>query len=142
MSITFSFSHSHDTTAPAEAVWALYSDVATWPDWDQAAERVTLDGDFAGGTCGTLQLHGQEPLEFALTEVEPQRAFTDETALPGGAIRFRHTLAPLEDGRLRLTHAVEIDADAAVAEQLGPVITAGVPATMAALARLAEERSA
>ena len=63
----------------------------------------------------------------------------DETSIPGGVVRFRHRIDPLDDGQLRLTHAVEIEAPAPVAQQIGALITAGVPETMIRLAELAEE---
>lgn len=137
----FAFTHSLETTASPDAVWELYRDVTSWPTWDAAAEQVTLDGPFAEGSAGSLKLHGQPPLAFRLTEVSPRRVFCDETAVPTGVVRFRHVLDPLDDGRLRLTHAVEIEASEEIAQALGAKISAGVPATMATLARLAEERS-
>jgi uncharacterized protein YndB with AHSA1/START domain len=138
-SIAFTFQHSVETSATPEAVWRLYSDVATWPAWDDAVERVTLDGAFAPGSVGTFKLHGQDPLDFRVLEVEPQRGFTDETSIPGGVVRFRHRIEPLDDERARLTHAVEIEGPAPVAEQIGALITAGVPETMTRLTELAEE---
>jgi uncharacterized protein YndB with AHSA1/START domain len=138
-SLAFTFQHAVDTSASPEAVWRLYSDVATWPQWDDAVERVTLDGPFEPGAVGAFKLHGQDPLEFRLLEVEQQRGFMDETSIPGGVVRFRHRIDPLDDGQVRLTHAVEIEAPAPVAQQIGALITAGVPETMIRLAELAEE---
>jgi Polyketide cyclase / dehydrase and lipid transport len=138
-SLAFTFQHAVDTSASPTAVWRLYSDVATWPSWDDAVERVTLDGPFEPGAIGTFKLHGRDPLEFRLLEVAPQRGFMDETSIPGGVVRFRHRIEPLDDGQVRLTHAVEIEAPAPVAEQIGALITAGVPETMTRLAELAQE---
>ena len=135
----FTFEHAVETSASPEAVWQLYTDVASWPTWDDAVERLTLDGPFEPGAVGTFKLHEQDPLEFRLLEVQPQRGFMDETSIPGGLVRFRHRIEPLDDGQVRLTHAVEIEAPAPVAEQIGALITAGVPETMTRLAELAEE---
>ncbi|SRR6266536_1376101 len=137
-SLAFTFQHTVETAAGPHALWRLYSDVSTWPRWDHAVELVRLDGPFAEGTTGALKLHDRDPLPFRLTEVEPERGFVDETAIPGGLVRFRHRIEPLDSGRVRLTHAVEIDAPPPVAEELGALISAGVPETMAALAKLAE----
>ena len=138
-SFAFTFQHAVETPASPEAVWRLYSDVATWSRWDHAVERVTLDGPFGEGAVGALKLHGRDPLQFRITEVEPERGFVDETAIPGGVVRFRHRIEPLDDGRVRLSHAVEIEAPRPVADELGALISAGVPETMTALASLAEE---
>ena len=88
---------------------------------------------------GTFKLRGQDPLAFRLLEVDPQRDFMDETSIPGGVVRFRHSIDPLSDGQTRITHAVEIEAPAPIAEQIGAKITAGVPETMTRLAELAQE---
>ena len=138
-SLAFTFEHTVDTPARPRALWRLYSDVATWPSWDDAVERVTLDGPFEPGAVGTFKLRGQDPLAFRLLEVDPQRGFMDETSIPGGVVRFRHSIDPLSDGQTRITHAVEIEAPAPIAEQIGAKITAGVPETMARLAALAQE---
>jgi Polyketide cyclase / dehydrase and lipid transport len=134
----FTYKHEHVTSADPAALWRLYSDVSTWPRWDDAFEAVTLDGPFEPGSSGVLKLRGQDGLAFRLVEVEPERGFVDETAIPGGAIRFRHHIEAAEGGT-RLTHEVEIEAPAPVAEQLGQKITAGIPHTMARIAELAEE---
>ena len=138
-SLAFTFQHRLETAASPAALWRLYSDVTTWPRWDAAFEEVTLDGPFAPGSAGLLKLRGQNPLAFRIVEVEPERGFVDETEIPGGVVRFRHRIEPLDDGRVRLTHEVEVDAPSPVAERLGEKITAGIPHTMGAIAALAEE---
>ncbi len=131
------YEHAVETTASAEAVWRLYSDVGMWTVWDHGLERISLDGPFVAGSRGEMVFQGQPPLAFVLTEVRPGEGFVDETTVPNvGTICFRHTLAPNGDGGTRIVHAVEIDGPAG--EAIGPRIVAGVPATMAALARLAE----
>ena len=44
------YEHSIETEASPEAIYRLYSDVATWPRWDEGIAEVTLDGPFAAGT--------------------------------------------------------------------------------------------
>jgi hypothetical protein len=137
-SLAFTYQHVLDTPASPAALWRLYSDVSTWPRWDEAFEEVTLDGPFEPGSGGTLKVRGRDPLAFRLVEVDTERGFVDETLIPGGVIRFRHRIEPRDDGKVRLTHEVEIEAPPAMADQLGAAITAGVPETMRELARLAE----
>jgi len=38
---SFSYTHTVETDVPAEAIWSLYEDVASWPAWDAQAELVT-----------------------------------------------------------------------------------------------------
>lgn len=125
------YEHSIET----EASYRLYSDVATWPRWGEGISQVTLDGPFAVGTHGFLTPKGQGPLAFRVAEVRPNEGFADETEMPEAGIA--HSLVPLTDGRTRITHHVTITGPAADAlePQIGSAVTAGIPDTMASLAR-------
>jgi hypothetical protein len=136
----FTYQHSLDTKAAPETIYALYSDVSTWPAWDDAITAMRLDGPFAAGASGTLGLKDGPTLPFTLTAVLPNRGFTDETPVPDGVIRFAHDLQPLPDGGTRITHRVSIDGPAA--DELGPRISAGIPHTVATLAALAAASAA
>jgi hypothetical protein len=131
------FTWSHTVTSPAtpEQVWPLYAEVDRWLEWDSGLVGVTLDGPFAVGSRGTLQVEGQPPLTWELTEVEPQALFTDVTEIPGVAtLTFVHRLDPTPQG-CAITHEVRIEGPAA--EELGPMVTSDTPDAMETLARLA-----
>jgi Polyketide cyclase / dehydrase and lipid transport len=128
---SFTYAHTIEADVPAEAVWALYEDVATWPAWDAQAELVTREGPFATGSTGTMKFKGQEPLRYRLTRVERNRCFVDETPVGEITVRVSHELQPTLDGRLKITYRAEIDGPGA--EQVGPMITSDFPATMASL---------
>lgn len=134
---TYEFEHTVTTTATPAAVWARWSDPTDWPSWDEGLAKVTLDGEFVVGARGELTVAGQPPLPYVLTEVRPGQAFTDETAMPGGVLRFSHRIEPAGDGRWRLTHRLEIDGTDELAA-LGPMITEDFPAAVGALARMCE----
>jgi len=127
----FEYEHSVQTSASAEAVWALWSDVERWVEWDTSVQKVTLEGPFAVGSAGVMYIEGLPPLDFTLTEVEPGVGFTDETVVPGGVVRFGHRY---EAGRV--THRVEVDGPG----EMGPAIVEDVPEAMEALVRLAEKQ--
>lgn len=135
----WNYEHSIDTDASPEAIFALYSDAPNWPRWDTGLEAVTLEGPFEAGSTSTLRPEGQDTLEYRLTEVTPNRSFSDETPFAGLVVRFDHTLEPLASGRTRITHRVTISgpAVAELAPKVGPQIVADVPEAMAALAELA-----
>jgi uncharacterized protein YndB with AHSA1/START domain len=133
----FSYAHTIETQASPEALWRLYADPSTWPTWDPDAELVTLDGPFATGSTGTMKFTGQDPLSYTLADVEPERRFTDVTAVPGATIRFGHTIEP-DGGTTRLTHELRIEAEEPFATELGAMISADIPDSMHTLARLAE----
>jgi hypothetical protein len=137
----FTYTHAVEADVSAEAVWSLYEDVATWPLWDSQAEWVTRDGPFATGTTGAMKFEGQEPLRYRLAKVDPGREFVDETPVGELVVRVSHLLEPTGPGRLRITYRAEIDGPEEQAEEIGPLITADFPDTMASLVALAQERS-
>src|SRR5215218_3236005 len=140
-SSAFTYTHTVEADVSAEAIWSLYADVSTWPSWDADAELVTRDGPFAAGTTGTMKFAGQEPLRYRLTQVEPLREFVDETPLGEVVVRVSHLLEPQPSGRVRITYSAEIDGPEDQAREIGPMITADFPDTMASLIAVARERS-
>jgi polyketide cyclase/dehydrase/lipid transport protein len=140
----WTYEHSIETDATPDAIWPLYTDVPAWPRWDQGLEWVMLNGPFAAGSTGSLKVPGQDPLPFTLLDVRPLAGFSDETYIPGLAIRFDHSLAPTSTGKTRITHRVIITGAAAeeLGPQLGPRITADVPEAMESLAHLALQSGA
>jgi hypothetical protein len=138
---SFSYTYTAEADVDAEAVWALYEDVASWPSWDAQAEWVTREGPFRAGTTGTMKFRDQEPLSYRLVKVEPGREFVDETPVAGLVVRVSHLLEPLAPERVRITHAAEVAGPEDQAREIGPLITADFPDTMASLAALAKERS-
>jgi Polyketide cyclase / dehydrase and lipid transport len=141
MTTPYSYTHSVETNVTPQAIWALYEDVTTWPSWDPQAERITRDGPFQAGTTGTMTFIGQEPLAYRLAKVEPLREFVDETPVGSLVVRVSHILDPLRNGGSRITYSAEIDGPEDEAQQVGPMITADFPQTMASLIALAKERS-
>lgn len=140
----FAYEHSLESDATPEAIYALYRDVITWPIWDAGVAAAEIAGPFAAGTTGVITPAGGEPLPFSITDARPGEGFADETQIPGAVIRFEHVLTPLAAGKTRITHRVAITGPAAeaIGQQLGPVLTAGIPATIAALAAMARRTPA
>jgi Polyketide cyclase / dehydrase and lipid transport len=134
----WTYTHSLETTASPDAVFALFKDVDTWPEWNAGLERMVLDGPFATGTNSTMFVAGQDPLVARLVWVKEGRGFEDETPIPdaGVVVRVRHCLEPLSDGGALITYAATLDGPAAdtLGPTLGAAITADFPDVMAALA--------
>lgn len=132
--------HTETTTAAPEDVWALWEDVAGWPQHDEGIEDVTLDGPFALGATGTLTPAGAKPLPFRLTAVEPGRAFSDVTDLPLAKIAFDHELRARPGGGCEIIQRVQITGVLSpfFALVLGRDVKRDMPGTMRALARRAE----
>lgn len=136
----WTFEHSEEASASREAVWALWSEVASWPRWDAGIEWVALDGPFATGTTGRLKPGGARVVRFTITDADPRRGFADVTRLPLARMRFEHELADAADGRIRITHRVTISGLAAplFARVIGRGLARELPATVRALAEQAQ----
>ena len=135
----WSIEHSAETTASPADVWRRYVDVGTWPEWNAAVGSVDLDGPFAAGTAGTLTPPHQGPLPFRVIAATENAGYTSETDIADTVtLRLTSRLTPLPDGGTRITHRVELDGPAApyFAQSFGPVLAAGVPRTLEALAKV------
>lgn len=140
-SSAFRYTHTAEADVSAEALWSLYEDVSTWPDWDAEAEWVTRDGPFATGTTGTMKFKGQDPLHYRLAKVDPGREFVDETPVGELTVRVSHLLQPLGPEKVRITYTAEIDGPENEAKEAGPLITGDFPDTISSLVAVAKERS-
>lgn len=142
---TWEYEHSIEGKVSRSALWDLYSDVTTWPEWDKGIERIRLDGEFREGTSGTIKPVGQDQLPFRLTKVTVDDGFSDETEIPGAGVTigFKHTLESVGEGRCRITHRVSIFGPGAgsIAPTIGPEMVKGIPDTMQSLLRMAQRET-
>ncbi|MCZ8194186.1 MAG: SRPBCC family protein [Brevundimonas sp.] len=128
------------TSAAPEQVWRRWTDVSRWSDWDASLRSSVLHGPFVVGARGELQPVSGPRASFILTEVVPQRAFSNRMQLPLATVDFIHTLEPDPSGRARITHRIVING------LLGPLFVRlmgrdaaeTLPAAVAALAQQAE----
>jgi uncharacterized protein YndB with AHSA1/START domain len=133
----WTYEHSVECAAPPEAVWRVYTDPASWPEWNRGIGRLELDGPFESGTLGKLTPRDQEPLPFTLVQADPAKGYTSETAIAETVtMRTSHLLEPLPSGGTRITQRLSLHGAAAeyFAASFGPAFAAGVPDTMRALA--------
>jgi uncharacterized protein YndB with AHSA1/START domain len=132
--------HSIETNATPEAVWRLWSDVATWPEWNADLDRAELSGAFAAGSRITMIQQGQEPIELRIAEATEPHLFVDEADLGDVVVRTTHRNERIDDARLRIVYAMEITGPQAdtLGPQIGPEISADFPQVLAALAKQAE----
>lgn len=128
------------SSAPAEVLWNLWTNVSEWPAWDPDVQWSKLNGEFREGTGGVLKPRGGPAVNFKLIEVETGRAFDDSAALPLARMVFRHRLDRTETGT-RITHRVEITGPlgALFGLLIGRGIRKSLPSAVERLARLAEK---
>ncbi|MEV0284874.1 SRPBCC family protein [Kribbella sp. NPDC050820] len=137
----WTYEHSTEAAATAEAIWSCYQDVATWPEWNAAVGNVELDGPFVTGTVGRLSPPGSGPLPFKIVEATENSGYVSETEIAETVtLRSTNRLTPLPDGRTRIQLRVDLVGPAAehFGKSFGPQLTAGVPKTVETLARRAE----
>jgi uncharacterized protein YndB with AHSA1/START domain len=96
------------THAPAEAVWKLLLDPASYPQWAGAEVRsVEPPGEVRSGSRLVLSPRGFGfwwRVVFEVGEVRPERLLQLTVRLPYGIVNEEAvTLAPLPDGGTRVT---------------------------------------
>ena len=136
----WSTEHSAETTAAAEAVWRVWSDVERWPEWNADLERAEVSGAFAAGSTITMYQQGGDAIELRIAEAREPKAFVDEADLGDVVVRTAHRLESAGDGRVRVVYRMEITGPEAdtMGPQLGPQISADFPQVLAALVEHAE----
>lgn len=134
------FEHTLETTAPAERIWQLWTDVGGWPRWDTALVSAHLDGPFAHNARGRLQSKGSPESAFSIVELDPGRSYTFAVPLLLAELRVRRTLAQTPVGT-RYTHEVSFVGPLGrlFGLLLGRQFRALLPGVMEQLRRLAEQ---
>lgn len=137
--------HSELTPARPEDIWAFWSDVGNWPNWDEGLESVIPMAGFAAGESMMLKPKGAPTqFEVKLIDVRPGERFIDETQLPFGMIRASHFAEKVGD-QTRLTHTIEAEIAPEHVQFFEQAIWSGmehgVVQSVRNLARLAEQRS-
>ena len=77
------------STAPAAQFFALWADMATWPEWNTDTEWVRLDGPFVEGATGTLKPKGGPKVKFTVERLTASD-FVDVSTLWGAKLMFDH----------------------------------------------------
>jgi hypothetical protein len=132
--------HTIETTASPEAIWRLWSDVATWPEWNEDIEKIEISGPFAVGSTIAMTPKGQDTVELRIAEASVPHLFIDEAEFPDVVVRTVHRIDPLGSDRSKVTYRMEISGPAAdtVGPELGPQISSDFPETLSGLVERAE----
>jgi len=86
------FEVSATIPAPVAKVWATWTDITKYPEWDPREEYLTLDGPFADGATGTSKQKGNPASTFVISDVVPGQSWTTTCPLPGGQLIMHHEL--------------------------------------------------
>ena len=99
--------------AEPAAVWAVWTDVARWHEWDVSKEIAQLDGPFQPGVSGWAKQRGTLGGSFTITVVEAGRRWVTECPMPLGKVIFDHVLEPVAGGRVRVVKKVDVEGGSA-----------------------------
>ncbi|MEU1431391.1 SRPBCC family protein [Nocardia sp. NPDC005746] len=92
--MTFIAEASATSTATPAAFFTKWADMATWPEWNQDTEWVTLDGPFVQGATGVLKPKGGPKTKFVITKLTDSE-FIDTSKLLGARLIFAHEVATI-----------------------------------------------
>lgn len=129
--------------APVERIWKLYADVNNWAKWDPDTKASALDGKkFEAGATGWHQspTGPRTPLRFV--SVVPNESFIAESRSPLSKLQFDHQLVRSGD-RVEVIHRLEFTGLLAPfwGRVIGKIIYRGMPQTLGALKKKAEQGS-
>src|SRR5260370_787545 len=62
---------SVDTTAPAEKVWKIWSDMSTWGDWNPNVATMDWQGGVVDGSTGTMNTRAGHHHKSRVVDVVP-----------------------------------------------------------------------
>jgi hypothetical protein len=107
---------SVETTAPADKVWKIWSDMSTWGEWNPNVSTMDWQGGFESGTNGIMNTRSGQHHKMKLVDVVPGRSFALETSVvPGTMFRFNCSMVPA-GAKTRISQTVEVKGP------LGPVL--------------------
>jgi hypothetical protein len=131
-----------DVLAPADVVFGLWADAASWARWDPDVKAATRTGPFVAGAVGTITPRQGPTMTIHITRVVANVAFDAEARLPGCRMTFVHEMSAKGDG-VRVTHRVRFNGPLAFVFRalIGPSLVRGIPGTMAGLKAAAEAAS-
>jgi Polyketide cyclase / dehydrase and lipid transport len=119
-------------------LWALWTDVARWPEWDASKEIARLDGPFEPGVSGWAKQRGNLGGSFTITVVECGRRWVTECPVLLGKVVFDHLLEPVAQGRVRVVKRVEVEGGIApLVRLISPKMRRDIDQSLLALGRLA-----
>jgi uncharacterized protein YndB with AHSA1/START domain len=134
------YGSSVESTAPAEKVWRIWSDMSTWGQWNPNVTTMDWQGGFESGTTGVMNTPSGQHHKMQLVDVQPGRSFALLTAVvPGTRFRFNCRIEP-SGGKTKISQAVEVGGPLGpvMGGVLGPQVSKDFPTLLQNLARKAE----
>jgi hypothetical protein len=99
------FSHTLKTSASPEQIWAIWTDVPHWSEWDTELSRSSLDGAFSLGAIGKLKPKSGPVSPFKISQFNVGRSYTLTMKLPLSQLSI-HRYLHVQSGETYFTHEV------------------------------------
>jgi hypothetical protein len=131
---------SVETTASADKVWRIWSDMSTWGQWNPNVTSMDWQGGFASGTTGVMNTPSGQHHKMELADVQPGRGFALLTSVvPGTRFRFNCRIEP-DGAKTKVSQTVEVGGPLGpiMGGMLGPQVSKDFGTLLANLARKAE----
>ena len=90
--------YSRPCTSSPAAVFPLWADPRSWPEWDPEVRHVEFGAVTAIGSRGRLTPSSGPALRFSITDLLPNELFTNTSALPGARLEFEHRVTASQQG--------------------------------------------
>jgi hypothetical protein len=130
------------TTASAENVWQVWTNVKEWPNWDSDVASCTMQGEFKQGAKATLKPTSGPQVTVEITSCVAHKSFVSTSYLPcWTTLVFDHQIRQVQGDKLKITHHVELKGCLAPLFYciLGRSIQKGLPQALQNLAGRAEK---
>jgi len=131
---------SVESTASAEKVWLVWSDMSTWGEWNPNVSTMDWQGGFASGTTGVMITRAGQHHKMELVDVQPGRGFALLTSVvPGTRFRFNCRIEPA-GAKTKVSQTVEVGGPlgSVLGGMLGPQVSKEFGTLLSNLARKAE----
>jgi len=135
------FEFSVECAVTKDFAWSFWTDVSNW-SLDADVESVSLDGEFAAGTCGHTVSRSAGPIGWRIAEAQTGRAVLEFPA-PGAVATFVWTFENSPSGT-KISQAASLSGPEAprYAETFGRMLEEGIPAGMRKLREAIEASKA
>ncbi len=100
---------SIDIDAPADLVWAVYTDVERWPTWTASVRKASVvgGGDLAPGTEVDISQPRFPKLRWKVTDLDPGRGWSWTSTSPGARTVARHRVVALSPTSTRVEQSID-----------------------------------
>lgn len=134
------YERSMETVAPPDRVWRIWSDTATWPQWNPDVRAISLDGPFQSNTTGSMTT-GAGTHSIRLEQIVAGRSFDLVTSpVPATTFRFHCEVGPAPSGS-RISQSVSMSGllGPVLSRMMGKRIAESFQPILAGLAKAAED---